>query len=98
MPALSPIATLPCRVFQLVYWFRADVLVYQASRRNLRFVSVGLTLSPLHVEAAYRKVPTLPDRVNTKGLLSGFNVTQTSWLRVRRREISNAQLEVDEKP
>lgn len=39
-----------------------------------------LTLSPDHVELAYRKVPTLPERVSTNARRSGLASRQASWL------------------
>lgn len=39
-----------------------------------------LTLSPDQVELAYRKVPTLPDRVSTNVRRSGLASRQASWL------------------
>jgi hypothetical protein len=39
-----------------------------------------LTLSPDQVELAYRKVPTLPERVSTNVRRSGLASRQASWL------------------
>lgn len=39
-----------------------------------------LTLSPDQVELAYRKVPTLPDRVSTNVRRSGLASRQALWL------------------
>jgi len=52
------------------------------SGKNI-LISLGkakLTLSPDQVELAYRKVPTLPDRVSTNVRRSGLASRQASWL------------------